>query len=138
MATRWPAIAPTSASPSWMISLTSSTVAPPTPASFCSADRAGSGDQGQVEGGDPAGREAVDGGNSVESAKACRQAASRGRVPAAAVRESERRILGDRRGALDLDAVGVVLRAAGPIGRGVGADTIHVLELDARLAVVDA
>src|SRR4029453_4460116 len=59
-------------------------------------------------------------------------------VATTAVGEAEGRLLRDRRCPLDLHPVDVVLRAATPVGRGVGADAVHVLELDPGLAVVEA
>src|SRR5205085_12124219 len=60
------------------------------------------------------------------------------RVATAAVGETEGGLLGDGRRPFDLDPVDVVLRAATPVGRGVGPDAVHVLQLDAGISFVDA
>src|SRR5207302_347937 len=103
-----------------------------------STNGAHSGDQWQVERGDPTGRQVVDRGDRVQRPEPCGQATGGGRVPTAAVGEAEGGLLGDGRRPFDLDPVHVVLRTATPVGRGVGADAVHVLQLDAGLAVVDA
>src|SRR5207244_7852945 len=107
-------------------------------AGVSSANGASSGDQRQVEGGDPTGREVVDGGDGVEGPEPGRQAAGGRRVPAAAVGEPEGGLLGDRGRPVDLDPVDVVLGAPRPVGGRVGADAVHVFQLDASLTLVDA
>src|SRR5437763_174017 len=103
-----------------------------------STNGAHSRDQWQVERTDPARWQIVDRRDRVECAEPCRQATGGGGVPTAAVGEAEGGLLGDRRRPFDLDTIDVVLRAATPVGRGVGTDAVHVLQLDAGLAVVDA
>ena len=76
-------------------------------------------------------------GHRVERPQPGRQAAGGGGVAAGAVGEPERRLLEDARRALDVDTVDVVLVARRPVRRGVVADAVDVLELDARLALVD-
>ncbi len=102
-----------------------------------SANGAHTGNQGQVQRGDPAGSQLVDCGHGVERTQSGRQAPGGGGVAPGPVGEPERRLLADGWRALDLDAVDVVLCAARPVRRGLGADPVDVLECDAGLAVED-
>ena len=98
-----------------------------------SANRAGTRDQGEIERGDPARRPVVHGRDRVQRSEAGGEAARGSRIAAAAVGESEGRLLGDRRRSIDLDPVDVVLGPPGPVGGRVGAHPVDVLEADAGL-----
>ena len=83
------------------------------------------------------GGQLVDVGHGVEGPQPGGQAAGGGRVAPAAVGEAEGRLLGDGRGPVDHHPVDVVLVAPGPVGRGVLADPVDVLEADPGLAADD-
>src|SRR5271163_3915752 len=101
------------------------------------ANRANPRDQRQIERGDPARRKIVDGRHRVERAHPGGQAAGGGRVASGAVGEPKRCLLGDARRALDVDPIDVVFGACRPVRCGVKADAVHMLELNAGLALVD-
>ena len=84
------------------------------------------------------------GGRSLTAGTALSARSPVARQPAAAASRPDPSVnrnaglLEDARGALDVDAVDVVLVARRPVRGRVVADPVHVLELDAGLAVVDA
>src|SRR5271163_1602150 len=101
------------------------------------ANRADPRDQRQIERGDPARRKIVDGRHRIERTHPGGQAAGGGRVASGAVGEPKRCLLGDARRALDVDPIDVVFGACRPVRCGVKADAVHMLELNAGLALVD-
>ena len=103
-----------------------------------SADGSGAGNQREVERGDPARGQIVDRRDGIERPHPGRQAAGRRSVAARAVGEPESGLLEDAGGPLDVHPVDVVVVARRPVGGGVEPDAVDVLELDARLALVDA
>src|SRR4030088_975049 len=103
-----------------------------------STNGAHSGDQWQVERGDPTGRQVVDRGDRVQCPEPCGQATGGRRVPTAAVGEAEGGLLGDGWRPFDPAPVDAVLRTRPPGGRDAGADAVDVLQLNAGPAVVDA
>src|SRR5262245_13622892 len=102
-----------------------------------SANRAGTRDQRKVKRGDPARGQLVDRRDRVEGPQPGRQAPRRGRIPPRAVGEPERGFLEDARRSFDVPPVDIVVVAGWPVGGGVQADAVDVLELDAGFALVE-